>query len=316
MDMGIQAALCVPVRLAGEVDAVLYLDSRRGERTADAAGTGYCEAVARACGWALANLRRADLDRRQAAQEREMTLAREAQRVLLAPESGECGPIRFAGRVRPGLSVAGDLFDVMPLPGGRAAVCIGDVSGHGLGPGIVMAMTQANLHAHLALSGDPARALSEVNRFVCGRVEAGRFISLWLGVIGADGTVAYVDAGHGHVRIVRAPLSVEPNGRDRIEVPPARGDIPLGIDPDRRYTAEHLHLGPRDRLVLYSDGIVEQRDSFGQEFGIARLEAAVQASDGPGADVQAVFEALDRFTRGAAPTDDATAASIALNPGC
>lgn len=303
IEMGISSALCVPIRVGPEVEAVLYLDSRRGERTLDPSAAGYCEAVARACGLAMASLRRAELERHAHAAAQEMGAARAVQRLLIAPEAGRHGDIEFAARVRPGLAVAGDLFDVLPLSGGRVAAVIGDVSGHGLGPGIVMAMTQSHLHAQLMLRDDPGDVLDAVNRFVCSHVEAGRFVSLWIGIIHPDGMVDVVDAGHGHAAIVR---------RGSVDWPTIAGGVPLGVDPESRYRSERLSLGRGERLVLFSDGIIEQRSASGDEFGRERLAGELLKSQSCDGDVSGVFAAMERFGEGLAASDDATLASLSV----
>lgn len=315
-DLGIQTALCLPVHLGGAVAAVLYLDSRRGERASDPANTAYCEAVARACGMAMANFKRAELERRQALLNQELAAAREAQRVLVPPDTGVLGPVRYAVRMWPGLFVAGDLFDVFALDGGRVGVFIGDVSGHGLGPALIMAMTQSQVHARLSVHGDPSRAMEEVNRYVAAHVSDGRFVSLWLGVISPDGDVRYVDAGHGHWRVLRSSGAVDP--------PPLDGAIPIGIDPMRTFAARSLRLRQGDQLLLFSDGIVEQRGVPGgpatggagaeeEEFGIERVLAAAKGL--PSHDtVAAIAALLEVFTGGRALSDDATVAVVTIEP--
>lgn len=304
-DLGIQSALCLPVQLGGAVAAVLYLDSRRGERANIPANTAYCQAVARACGLAMANIKRADLERRQATLHRELSAARDVQRVLVPPDAGEHGAIRYNVRMRPGLFVAGDLFDVFPLADGRVGVFIGDVSGHGLGPALVMAMTQAQLHAQLAVHADPARVVEEVNRYVADRVAGGRFVSLWLGLVEADGSLRYVDAGHGHWRVLR-----EAGGA---EWEPGGGGIPVGIDRARRFESRTTRLFPGDRLLLFSDGVVEQRNPGGEEFGVDRLLGAVRD---PALDaITAIERAVTEFAAGVTPSDDATVACVTVGPG-
>ncbi len=303
-DLGIQSALCLPVQLGGAVAAVLYLDSRRGERANNPANTAYCQAVARACGLAMANIKRADLERRQASLHGELSAAREVQRVLVPADSGEHGTIRYGVRMRPGLFVAGDLFDVFPLADGRVGVFIGDVSGHGLGPALVMAMTQAHLHAQLAAHTDPARVVEEVNRYVADRVAGGRFVSLWLGLLSRDGELNFVDAGHGHWRILRAGGEVERAS--------GGGGIPVGIDRGRRFESRSTRLHTGDRLLLFSDGVVEQRNPTGEEFGVNRLLDAVR--DSTFDPIAAIERAVESFAAGVAPSDDATVACVTVGP--
>jgi len=321
-ELGIQTAIALPIELGGTVAAVLYLDSRRGERSSEYASSAYCEAVARACGLAMAKLKRGELERRQLVLHQEMAAAREVQRVLVPPEVGRHGSVRYSVRMRPGLFVAGDLFDVFPLADGRVGVFIGDVSGHGLGPALVMAMTQSHIHAHLAMHEDPGRVVEEVNRYVADHVADGRYVSLWLGVIWPDGEMRYVDAGHGHWGLVETDPRRGMESRIQAIGPGGAvggmaklaGAIPMGIDPSRRFVAETARLGPGHRLVLYSDGIVEQRNDLREEFGAARVLAAAAHASDPAGVVEAVTRAMDAFAGGITPGDDATVACIMVDP--
>src|SRR5262249_4009123 len=198
-ELGIHSALCAPVPIGDDVIAYVYLDARGSESSVRADAAGFCEAIARAYGLALANLKRTELERRQVQLAAELAAAREVQSTMLPPKEADLGVIRYGVEVRPGLFVAGDLFDVIGLPGGRVAVCLGDVAGHGVGSALLMAMTQSHLHAELRRSEDPAEALSGVNRYLCERVGGGWFVSLWVGIFGPGGSLHCVDAGHGHV---------------------------------------------------------------------------------------------------------------------
>jgi serine phosphatase RsbU (regulator of sigma subunit) len=84
----------------------------------------------------------------------------------------------------------------------------------------------------------------------------------------------------------------------------------VGIEPEYRYDAARLELRPGDRIILYSDGIIEHRDAQGEEFGDRRLIAAVAASDSPAADVVDALNALRAFLGEAAFADDTTIASV------
>ena len=101
------------------------------------------------CGLALSNLKRVDLEHRQRRLEEEVQAAREAQLLILPPEHGVVGGIEYAMRMRPGQFVAGDLFEVIALDEHRTAVCIGDVAGHGVDAGVLMAASQSHLNAAL-----------------------------------------------------------------------------------------------------------------------------------------------------------------------
>lgn len=310
-DLGIHSALCVPISVGSAVVALLYLDARGQESPVSNHAAGFCQALSQICSLALASLRREELERRQQRLDGDLAAAREAQQFIMPPAQGRHSSLDYAMRATPGRAVAGDLFDLIPLDADRLAVVIGDVAGKSLGAGILMATTQAYLHAMLTRYQDPARALITLNQYLVGRMPPDRFITMWVGIIDArTGSVVFVDAGHGHFLLVRnqsgrAPLV------ERIRTVTG---IPVAIDESYQYANEHLHLAPGDRLVLYSDGISEQRSPAGEEFGLDRVRTLLVASTSPAADVDALFNGVQAFAQTATWDDDATVASLTIRP--
>lgn len=300
-EMHVASALCVPVRLGDAVCGYVYLDARAGESAVRDDAVPFAEAVARAYGLALANLKRSELERRQAELTAQLHAAREVQEIFTPAARGEFGHVRFAIRVDPGVFVAGDLVDVFPTARG-VTVCFGDVAGHGAGSGMLMALTQAHLHARLSANAELVSAVSSLNHYLCSHAAAGRFVSLWLGTIEAGGHVRFVDAGHGHWVVREA--------QGQVRTVPAHGSIPVGVDAAAEYAEESAQLSAGDRLVVYSDGAVEQKNATGQGFGLARLKAAVAKGTSPEDDVAAVFGDLGAFAARRGFDDDATVASF------
>lgn len=309
-ELNITAALCAPVMIGPAVAAYLYLDSRGGSRghvVGDAAG--FCHVIARLCGLALLNIRRQEMEERQRRLEQEVAAAREAQILILPSDHGEIGCLRYAMRMRPGRFVAGDLFDVIPLRDGRVAAVIGDVTGEGVGAAMLMVAAQSHLHAALAQHGDAAAAVNIVNRYLAGRCALNRFISLWVGVFDLQtGRVDYVDAGHGHWLLKPA------ESRESAAVVRHTGGIPVGIDERFEYRAERLDAVPGARLVLYSDGVVEQRSPEDEPFGLDRVIELVNRSTSAVEDVRSVLAAVDAFAGRSDLSDDTTVASIEIAP--
>lgn len=306
-EMRIHSALCAPVFLGDAVEGFLYLDARGQESSVRADAAGFCEAVARAYGLAVANTKRVDLERRQNSLHEQLSAAREAQQFILPPPEGDLGILKYAVEMRPGLFVAGDLFDVVPLDEDRVAVCLGDVSGHGVASALLMAMTQSQLHAQIRATGDPATAAIAVNRYVVERSGGGRFVSLWIGIFHRSGELTYVDAGHGHW--FHGPAGQQPT---RLAAP--RG-IPMGISADFQYQSSTLTLVPGSRIYLFSDGILEQRNPAGEEFGAERLSQVIGAGGTPLDDVRMAFAATISFAGTASLVDDATLAAITFTGG-
>lgn len=298
-ELGIHSALCSPVKIGGTVVGFLYLDARGNEAAVRAHAGGFCSAVATAYGLALANIKRAQLERRQMLLAAELAAAREVQQLILPTEKGDLGIVRYAMKSMPGVFVAGDLFDVVPLSNGCVAVLIGDVAGHGAGSAMLMATVQSHLVALVRSGKDPAAAMGDLNNYVCDRVSGGRFVSLWLGLVSPDGELWYVDAGHGH-------WMLDQHGLLRT-IPNAEGGIPIGIEKERTFTSARGRLRVGDRLIGFTDGLIEQRDADGVEFGIDRV-AAVLASRSM--DAEALFAALTEFAGTSSLQDDATVAIV------
>jgi sigma-B regulation protein RsbU (phosphoserine phosphatase) len=203
-------------------------------------------------------------------------------------------------QMTPGLFVAGDLFDALPLDDGRVAFVLGDVSGHGAGSAMLMATTQSHLHAELRDGQGPAAAVTAVNEYLSARTLGGRFVSLWVGLFARDGTVEYVDAGHGYWMHL-------PSGEGAHE---AEMGIPVGIDGGRRYESRTIRLSPGERVLAFSDGMIEQRRPGGLEFGIGGLRAAVARSSSAEEDVRSAMATLNTHLAPGKLADDATVASI------
>lgn len=304
----IHSALCAPIRVGEAITAYLYLDARETESPVDPEGAGFCDAMAVALGLALANISRADLERRQGALAAELSAAHEAQLFILPEPDATREFLTYGMRMRAGAFVAGDLFDVVPLGDGRTAITIGDVAGHGAGSAMLMASTQAHLNAMLRSLGDPAAALAAVNTYLSNKPLAGKFVSLWLGVFSADGTLEFVDAGHGHwLHLASDAGAIE-------HAPDMPGSIPLGISEATAFRPTTRRLKPGDRILLYTDGVIEQKNLRGEMFGVSGLRPLLSAQRTPAGQVQHILDQVVRHSGDGTLEDDATVACIEFVP--
>ena len=302
-ELGITAALCAPVMLGTTIAAYLYLDARDEGSRVERDAAAFCQVIARMCGLALSNLKRQDLERRHERLDADVQAARKAQQFIVPATEGVVGPVRYAMKMQPGHFVAGDLFDIIALDERRTAIVIGDVTGEGVGAAVIMAAAQAHLHAELLRSGDPATAVNAVNRYLSARSAADRFVSLWVGVVdGAQTLLRYVDAGHGH-------WLLKPSGETPRTLS-VGGGIPAGIDGTYDYPTEERGIFSGDRLILFSDGLIEQRAADGQQFGKDRVAEAIVMDDAPTDDITGVLAAFDAFATGMPLHDDTTVASV------
>jgi serine phosphatase RsbU (regulator of sigma subunit) len=304
---GTTSALCVPVTIGRDVDSFLYLATGRGGRQPQPDAAAFCAALARFCGLAVANLRRRKLEEQQALLHRELEQAREVQRRFTPPERGRAGPFFFAVHAQPGRFVAGDMVGMRLTEGGGGLAYVGDVTGKGMGPGLLMSLLQSFLDA-VPADGSLAELVGRASAHFGRYASDDRFATLWLcRALPGSRRIEIVDAGHG--------LAVVMRGSVASVVPRAGGGPPLGVVPDFPYEPSSIDLAPGDRLILLTDGVTEQTDPSGEQFGVERLVAALHGSRAPEEDVARIREAVAAFAAGTAYSDDLTVASLAIEAG-
>ena len=231
---------------------------------------------------------------------REMVLAREIQESLLPPRELTSGPLVVVAHFRPAAEVGGDYFDVLEVAPGRIVAAIGDVAGHGLPTGLLMAMVKS---AVAALAGEGRRGrdlLERLNRLLLGQPLQQRMVSLALAEIDSDaGRLEITSAGHPPGVLLASDGTVE-------EI--LLGSLPLGHHWPDPPPSRTLAFVPGSRLVLYSDGLVEGRNAAGEPFGYEALHAVLAAHRDapPGELVAALTAALDRHLAGTPLADDLT----------
>ena len=225
-------------------------------------------------------------------------LATTLQRTLLLEQLPKVPGLTLAARYLPSADdvVGGDWYDIVPLPSGRVSVVLGDVAGHGLTAAAVTAQLRHALRAHLLRDLGPAAALQGLNELVAALLPGELATAVVAEVDAASGEVAVANAGH---------LPVLHAGPDGVELLTQVRGPALGMLDSVGYRQTTVPLGPQDRLLLYSDGLIERRRSTLDD-GLAALLAAVPAG---AADAESL---LDDVLAALQPpdTDDVTLVGI------
>jgi serine phosphatase RsbU (regulator of sigma subunit)/anti-sigma regulatory factor (Ser/Thr protein kinase) len=195
---------------------------------------------------------------RAGAAETQRELTDGLQRSMLPVLAPEIPGMTVAARYVPtggGLQVGGDWYDMIPLPGGRFALVIGDVQGHDVRAAGLMGQLRIALRAYAAEGHRPDAVLSRASHFLHGLTQAGdpgdlRFATCYYAEVDpATGTLESARAGH------LDPVVRMADGTALIRA--TAGGLPLGIDPDSDYPTTRLALEPGDTLMLCTDGLVE-----------------------------------------------------------
>lgn len=288
----LRSVLCAPMTWRGRVLGAIYVDSRVQRKTFQAADREVAEALARQAAIALQNARLLREAEERARLGRELELAAEIQQDLLPDAPPAVPGLDVAGRAEPCEEISGDFYDFLPLEGERLGFLVADVTGHGVGPALLAAEARGEIHALLPLRPDPGWVLSRVHASLRTFMDPGRFLTLLLVVVEpAGGRLLWASAGHPEGLLLRAG-----GGRELL----GRTGPPLGVDVDAIHTSRALAgLGPGDRLLACTDGVLEARDASGEVLGAPRLEAALRRLDGSAAgQAEALLQQVAAFTGG------------------
>jgi serine phosphatase RsbU (regulator of sigma subunit) len=291
-----RSELAAPILTESGIVGCLNVESDR-ER---AFSTGDAELLAFFTSAASLSIEKALLHRQVLDNQRledQLRVAREVQAGLLPMGPPRLPGWRLAGRSVPTWAIGGDYFDYVPLGDGRLALVIADVSGKGIPAALIMATFRAGLRHELRRRPDPAAVAVELNRALLESRDAARFVTTVCGVLDpATGRLDYVNCGHN------PPLVLRGDGRTHLL---AAGGPALGLFPETAVEPEGTTLALGDRLVLYTDGVVELADDADVEFGLARLEAGIRAATAgePERAIERVLDDARRFT-GRQPFDD------------
>jgi sigma-B regulation protein RsbU (phosphoserine phosphatase) len=229
----------------------------------------------------------AELRRKNEQLEADLTMARQVQQALLPQQypsvpagvPPERSLLRFNHRWLPSSAVAGDFFTVLPVSATSAAVLLCDVMGHGVRAALVAALIHGLVRENRALAGEPDRFLSEINRglqTLLARSGDLVFVTAAYVVIDiARGELRLANAGHPYPLLLRYEGEVV-----AIRVGEDGSGPALGMLPDEAYAATVVPLSPGDRVFLFTDGLYEAANGFGEEFGLERLREAVGRHSG------------------------------------
>lgn len=284
---------------------VLYLDSRRRRGGLDGTDLGLLERLAQDASAVIENarlLREAEQKRRL---DQELATAHEVQAALM-PERFRSTPVfAIAGAWLPCHDLGGDYVGQFDLGGRRQAVVVADVCGKGVPAALLAATLQGALAAEIGQGRPLGEVVARVNRVHCRLAPVGKFITMVVALLEADGRLFLVDAGHCPA------LHVRQSGVQRIDV----GGMALGLDEAAVYEEAVVRMQPGDALVLYTDGVIECEGPGRELFGAERLERLLAAGRGsaPADLVAQVTGAVGAFRAGGPVSDDLTVVVVRRN---
>jgi len=164
--------------------------------------------------------------------------------------------------------VSGDFYDFIPLTDDILGLAIADGSGHGLPAALVVRDVYMGLRMATDRDFKIVRTMQKLNHIIHRSRMTTKFVSLFYGELETGGILIYTNAGHNFPFVLKG---------DSVELLKNGGPV-LGPTPDATYTRGFMKLDPGDLLCMYSDGIVEARDTRDTEYGMEQLIDVVRAN--------------------------------------
>ena len=219
----------------------------------------------------------------------ELEIAKRIQMGNLPAGFANSASFKVASRYVPMTSVAGDFYDFLLANDFEAGILIADVSGHGIPAALIASMVKLAASSQRSNAEDPAALLAGMNAALCGNTQGQFVTAAYVHLDAAAGRLRYSAAAHPPMLLVRdgAVREIVENG------------LMLAAFSFATFTTVSHELCAGDRVVLYTDGIVEAADGSKEEFGQARLQELLLRSGtlSPEETVDAVIRSVQEWSR-------------------
>ena len=247
-----------------------------------------------------------ELNQREKRMEQDLKAARKVQSVLLPGKAPEIRGLQIALRGRGAREITGDVYDFFEHGNEYAVLAFGDVSGKGAAAALYGALVSGLLRSLAPRRRGPSALLRALNEVLMERKVDAQYVTL-LVLLWEASSCKFTLANAGS----EPPLLCR-NGE--VFKQHAEG-VPLGLLEDREYEEVVIPTESGDVLLFYSDGVEDQLNAAGKEFGRERLERVMERNchGAPDDIVDAIFRELDAYMEGAPITDDQTIIAVRVD---
>ncbi len=206
--------------------------------------------------------------------------------------------------MRPANTVGGDYYDIIPLAESQVGIVIGDVAGKGMPAALMMALLQGSLRTLISAGHRGSELMTKLNDYLYDNIPENKLVTLFYGELDtAMGELRYVNAGHN------APILIR-NEADPERLPAT--SLVMGIDRETHFEVKQIEIRPRDRLLLFTDGVTEAFNLRDEEYGEARLDAFLKRNVALPSDalIKALVDDVLRFCGAVRLSDDMTLMAV------
>ena len=202
--------------------------------------------------------------------------------------------------MKPAKEVGGDFYDYALIDEDHLMICVGDVSGKGVGAALFMGKSKVLIDFFASHTLNPAEIMEKVNNQLCIGNESGLFVTCWLGILTfSTGELRFVNAGHPYPLLCKS---------GEVSFLQEKSGLVLGYMENLPYKEHCLRLEKGDRIFIYSDGITEATNKDEELFGDDRLLQVIANNPKANASetLKKIQDELDSFVGDAEQFDDIT----------
>ncbi len=265
-----ETVLCVPMLVQERLVGMLNLGFKRSELPYNREDLTLLRTVAGSAAIAVENARLSAQKAEQERMQEELSRARRIQLAIL-PEAPLIEGFKIASFCEPATEVGGDYYDYVPLPLQGLGFAIGDATGHGMPAALLVSMAHSCLRATVRKNASVEDVMAAMNAMVYSVGARERYLKM---------TFAYsiINPNEWHLQLANAghlPPYHYVAATDKL-LAIEHGAYPLGVRQSIAYPAQTVPLAPGDRLIYYSDGLIEASNEAEELYGFERFEASIR----------------------------------------
>ncbi|MFC1788403.1 SpoIIE family protein phosphatase [Thermodesulfobacteriota bacterium] len=299
----LQATLIVPLIYEDRLTGLISLGEKKSGKFYRREDINLLNTLANQGAVAIENARMIEEVIEKERMEEELSIARDLQTSMLPAECPTIEGFEIAAYSLSAMEVGGDFYDFIDMGKNKTGMVIGDVTGKSVSGALVMSASRSVFRMLSEEQMSVGEIMIRANRRTKKDIKTGMFVALLYAVLNAeDRTLSMCSAGQTQ------PVHWSSETGKAILVETKGDTFPLGILEDVGYQETRLHLSPGDKVVLYTDGIVEAMDEKEKMFGFDRLIEVVQEARSMTADLvlKEILDRVNAFAGGAAQHDDLT----------
>jgi len=305
----VRASLIVPLVYQDKVIGLLNLGEKKSGKPYNRQDIDLLHAVANQGAVAIENARLFQENLEKQRMEEELNIARDLQMSMLPSVCPQLQGFTIAATSIPAREVGGDFFDFIEMGKDRLGLVIGDVTGKSVSGALVMAAARSVFRMLSEEKFTVGDIMIRANKRIKKDIKSGMFVALLYAVLdGRNKMLSLCSAGQTQ------PIYFS-SRTGEAKLQQTLGDkFPLGILDEADYQETQIRLEPGDRLVFYTDGIVEAMNANREIFGFDRLLQVVRQAGSMNADhlLKEIMNQVNEFCRGASQNDDLTVIVVSL----